>query len=472
MRQPAPPPFAPGRHRLFGHLRAVASDHLPFLRAAADTGPVQRLRMGPVTAYLVTEPSLIRQVTLDASTYRGGRIAKGLHHLVGDATITLDGQAHRTRRRHLQQTTFRPEHVERYRAICATKAASRCAAWTPDAPLDIVDEMLRLCIDTLITSVDAERDTPPASIAELAAATTIISQGLQLRIALPRLAPHLPIRGRLRYPRAVHRVHDEIAAIRAARAVGHDTRTELPAQRQDAHAAHAALRSCGRATDTLSPNEVCDELADIVAGGVEAPALLCAWALHEVALRRDVERRLHDEVDTRLAGRGAQPGDLPHLPYSRSIVMETLRRRPAFPLIGREPVTDTCLDGFRIPRGRPVLLSIYSAHHQTRWYPDPEHFDPERWLAGRVPQPPRQAFLPFGAGAHHCPASTLAPDLATLVLATVASRHRLRHLEGILPRAVGGFTLRPEPLIMTSRPRARRPDAPQGARHTDRTFPV
>ena len=64
-------------------------------------------------------------------------------------------------------------------------------------------------------------------------------------------------------------------------------------------------------------------------------------------------------------------------------------------------------------------------HHDARWYPDPDKFDPERFTDQQSAERPRYAYLPFGAGARTCIGKTFATIEAVLILATLAQRFRL-----------------------------------------------
>lgn len=59
-------------------------------------------------------------------------------------------------------------------------------------------------------------------------------------------------------------------------------------------------------------------------------------------------------------------------------------------------------DGRTIPSGCGILIHIYDAHRDTRFYSEPEKFNPDRFLPenskGRHPF----AYIPFSAGLRNC----------------------------------------------------------------------
>src|SRR5438045_8677748 len=81
--------------------------------------------------------------------------------------------------------------------------------------------------------------------------------------------------------------------------------------------------------------------------------------------------------------------------------------------------------------------------HDRRYFPDPQKFDPDRWLPERSQKLPRFAYFPFGGGPRQCIGNSFALMEASLILATIAQRYRLRLVpyHPVVPLA--SITLRP-----------------------------
>lgn len=78
------------------------------------------------------------------------------------------------------------------------------------------------------------------------------------------------------------------------------------------------------------------------------------------------------------------------------------------------------LGGFRAPAGSLVAVSPLLMHHDPRWFPQPEVFDPDRWLDERKDSVPRHAYLPFGTGPRSCVGEQFAWAEAVTALAVIA----------------------------------------------------
>jgi cytochrome P450 len=86
-----------------------------------------------------------------------------------------------------------------------------------------------------------------------------------------------------------------------------------------------------------------------------------------------------------------------------SAVAETMRLEPSIPLIPRTAVESIELHGTTIPAGSMVLLCIAAACRDASAWPDPDHFDPDRFT-----RPDTARLVNFGAGTHYCLGTALA----------------------------------------------------------------
>ena len=85
---------------------------------------------------------------------------------------------------------------------------------------------------------------------------------------------------------------------------------------------------------------------------------------------------------------------------------------------------------FEIPARSVTLLSPYVVHRDPRWFPQPEKFDPDRFLPENVAARPKFSYFPFGGGARVCIGERFAWMEGVLLLATLGARWRLRLVPG------------------------------------------
>lgn len=85
------------------------------------------------------------------------------------------------------------------------------------------------------------------------------------------------------------------------------------------------------------------------------------------------------------------------------ILKESLRLNAPVPVLSREALQDTELNGYFVPKGTLVLVTPDAIHENPAVWPDPRRFDPERFTPERAEDKVhRFAWFPFGGGVHKC----------------------------------------------------------------------
>jgi cytochrome P450 len=193
----------------------------------------------------------------------------------------------------------------------------------------------------------------------------------------------------------------------------------------------------------MTAKEVRDQVVTIFMAGHETTAQALSWSFFLLSQHPDVERKLHDELTTVLAGRTPHSEDLAHLRYTRMVIEESMRLFPPAYLISRQPIGDDEVLGHCIPAGSAVLILPWLLHRKPALWENPDRFDPERFAPAGAARRPRFAYMPFGAGPRICIGGAFAMAEAIIILATIAQRYRLRLKPGSRVEPQGLITLRP-----------------------------
>lgn len=90
-----------------------------------------------------------------------------------------------------------------------------------------------------------------------------------------------------------------------------------------------------------------------------------------------------------------------------------------------------------------VATPPYMIHRHVEHWPNPEGFEPERFLGEAARDRHRFAYLPFGGGRRQCVGSGFAMLEAVLLLATLTQRFRFDLVPGFRPQPTPTVTLRP-----------------------------
>jgi cytochrome P450 len=169
----------------------------------------------------------------------------------------------------------------------------------------------------------------------------------------------------------------------------------------------------------MSDTDIIGQLMTLLAAGHETTAISLSWALYLLHGHEQVLERLRDELRT--LPDDADPDAVARLPLLEAVCHETLRLHPITPIIARALVAPLELMGYQLPAGVSVGASILLVHRRADLYPEPEQFQPDRFLT-RSYSP--FEFLPFGGGVRRCIGAAFALYEMKLVLATLLRSYR------------------------------------------------
>lgn len=95
--------------------------------------------------------------------------------------------------------------------------------------------------------------------------------------------------------------------------------------------------------------------------------------------------------------------DLSELKYLERCIMEGLRITPSIPFFLRslESPID-CGPGKYLDEGEMLIVIIWNLHRNPDIYPEPNKFDPDRFLPENCKKRHPYAFIPFSLGARNC----------------------------------------------------------------------
>lgn len=112
-------------------------------------------------------------------------------------------------------------------------------------------------------------------------------------------------------------------------------------------------------------------------------------------------------------------------PVTARFIKEILRIWSSPPVVTRTARTDISHGDACLKTGQHYVLSSFLIHHDERNWPDPDVFDPDRWLAdGRREQCPH-AYVPFGWAPKACIGAGLGMSQLVLLAYLLATRYRL-----------------------------------------------
>jgi cytochrome P450 len=431
-------PMAPGALPVLGHIGPLLRDPGAFLTGLPAHGELVRIRLGPAAVIMVCDAEMTRQVLLDDRTFdRGGPFFDTAREVISDGLATCTYHKHRRLRR-LVQPAFHHARLPEYARVMVAQIAAGTEAWHDGQILDVLSETENFAARILAANLFSDK-LASSEVRQITRDINTIIKGMYRRMLMSPLIG-LPTPGNVRYNHALTRVRDVTGRVVAGRRAGGADSGDLVSALLAAHDPEDADRG-------LSDDEIHDQVTTFLLAGTETTAALVAWALHLVATHPDIEERLHAELDTMLGGDAVTYDDLPRLELTGRIITETLRLYPQTWVLTRTVTRDARLANHAIPAGTTLAVSPYLLHRQGV-FDRPDAFDPDRWLPERAATAPRNAYMPFGAGARQCIGNDYGRVQGALALAAIAARWRLQPLPGRRVRPSLSVSVRPRSLRM------------------------
>ena len=389
-------------------------------------------------AFLVSDPAGLRQVLIDkvANYPKTALENRFFRALLGDGLLSAEGDNWKRHRR-IMAPSFDPRSVMGYANVMAEASASFADGWSNRAgdELDVSAEMTALTLDIIcrtMFSADSGEMTGLSGSAFHDSADVFSFNLLDI----------LPIIGPMRLKDRERRMSEIFAPMDGA------IHRLIEARRADPGKLDLLGRLVG-ALDAetgggLSAKEVRDEVLTIFLAGHETTASAMTFTWYILSQQPEWEAKLHAELAEVLGGRTPTEADLPKLELTRRIIEESMRIYPPAPgLSARVALEDDEIGGVKIRKGSMILVSSWVLHRHRKLWDRPERFDPDRFLPEQVKERPRFAYLPFGGGPRVCIGQVLAMTEATLILATLAQRYRLRLRPGHRVAIQNRVTIRP-----------------------------
>ncbi len=403
-----------------------------FTGIAREYGDIAGLRILNFKTIFINHPDLIEEVLVtNARLYSKGRVLRANRHVFGEGLLTSEGEFW-LRQRRLSQPAFHRARIASYAATMVEYAQRMMDGWRSGEERDVHREMLRLTLQIVgktLFDTDVERDAQEVG----KSLELLLEIGANFRRTI--FVPHwLPTPANLRVKREVAQIEKILyRIISERRASGRDAgdllSMLLAAQDEDG----------SRMTD----KQLRDETITLFLAGHETTASTLSWTWWLLAQNPAAEAKLHQALDAVLGERAPTLDDLSKLVYAGHVITESLRLYPAAWGLARLAVQDHEIAGYPVTKGMGVTMAQWVVHRDKRWYDAPEEFRPERWENDLLKRLPRFAYFPFGGGPRQCIGNTFALMEATLILATIARKFRLRLVPNHPVVPLASIALRP-----------------------------
>lgn len=142
---------------------------------------------------------------------------------------------------------------------------------------------------------------------------------------------------------------------------------------------------------------ILEETNTFVFAGHDTVSTAMTFTLLLLGHHPEVQERIFHDIQE-LSSDELNIDDVNKLAYLDRVVKESLRIYPPVPMISRELSEDLSCDGVTYAKGTICNIHIFDLHRDTEVFPDPEKFDPDRFLPENCRNRSNFAFIPFSAG--------------------------------------------------------------------------
>ena len=435
---PAPKPRR-GRMPVFEFFRTLRDNMIATYAEEAYEHDIVERKMFGRRRFLINDPAMIKHVLLDnAANYRKTEITRRiLEPGLGRGLITSEGETWRRHRRTMSPA-FDHRSIASYAPVMTAAAHEMLADWRKlgeGASIDVATAMMGLTLNIISRTMFSSDSDHIVAIMERGAGRyqAQMRPNMMDFLGLPAWLAGL---GRIRVAnRTLGEFDAEIDRLIKLRSSNpEDGPKDLLARLIEARDEQTG--------GGMTAQEVRDHVITIFMAGHETTAMAMTWTWYLLSQHAAEEAKLHAELAAVLGGRAPDSEDLSKLTYTRMVIEESMRLYPPVHTIGREALADDTLAGRRVPKGSAVLIAPWVLHRHRKLWHDPGRFDPERFSAVQSAARARFSYLPFGGGRRICIGAAFAVAEATILLATVAQRYRLRLAPGHPVEPQGLITLR------------------------------
>lgn len=431
--QGLPPSIKP--NWIGGHFRPFRKSPLEFLETLAKLGDITSFRMGPVQAFFINHPEMIRDVLItNHSKFEKGRALKRAKKLLGEGLLTSEHQFH-LRQRRMIQPAFHRQRIANYASSMIEFGEKMSDEWNDGEEYDISKEMMRLTLNIVGKTLFS------ANVADEAddvgkAMTTLVELFDYLLLPFSEFLEKLPLPQSRRFRQAKATLDSIIYSI-------------INERRQSAEDKGDLLSMLLMAQDEddggqMSDEQIRDECLTLFLAGHETTANALTFTWYLLSQHPEIEAKFHAEIDEVFNGKTPTPEDYAKLKFTEAILAESMRLFPPAWALGRLSIEEHELNGYKIPEKSLVLASMYVLQRDERFWEDADKFKPERFLSENAIKEASNKFIyfPFGGGVRRCIGEQFAWMEGVLLMATLGRKwkFKLNPTQKIVPQPM--ITLR------------------------------
>ncbi|KAJ0184127.1 hypothetical protein K1T71_000550 [Dendrolimus kikuchii] len=184
--------------------------------------------------------------------------------------------------------------------------------------------------------------------------------------------------------------------------------------------------------EEMSEELLLAQAAIFLQGGFDTSGTALTFTIYEMAHKPQLQERLYEElVETKrgLGGKEFDSSALADMPYLNAVIKETLRKYPPMGWLDRISSKEYRVDDkLTLPAGSVVYVNVVGMQSDPNHFPQPEQYDPDRFLPENERNIPPYTYMPFGDGPRNCIGMRFAQQVMRFAVAKIFLAFRLEPL--------------------------------------------
>lgn len=407
------PEFRISKFSLLAPLR-FARDPLRFLGQGFETcGDTFRIKL--FKEFIVTrDPAFFRHVLQQHhKNFKKGNSVKLLRPVLGNGLVISDGDFW-LRQRRLVQPAFHRERLQELFVTMGTLTATfldELEASRGKGLIDVDAKMMGITSDIALKTLFGNMNTEDKE--QIYRQVSRTQTYLVTRVRKPYRLPWMAINGEDRRFKTDLAYFNKLVFdfIRQRRLSG-ETPNDLLQLLLDSKDEDSG--------EQMNDEQIRDEAITMFAAGHETSATGLSWLLWELSAQPEIVARIRKESEIFEVVPSFE--QLMQMPYTRQVVEEGLRLYPPAWTMTRESTVDQEIEGYPIPKGSSVFMSVFELHRNPNIWENPLRFDPGNFQPDLVRNRAKFNYLPFGAGPRICIGQQFALMEMQLILSALVKR--------------------------------------------------
>ena len=409
-------PPGPKGHFLFGSIKDYKEDVLNFfLKISEEYGDLVSFNLGTKKIYLTKNPYLAERVLKTKSKIYSKDTpgVQRVKEILPTGLLTTWGNEWK-RQRKISQQAFRKNRIESFVGHFLNSSETTKSIWENNLiksdEINITFSMMRNTLQSALSTMftDGARGKSKEIIRDFAILNEISNSKIPRIFNFPLWFPS----------------PENIKLNRANKNL-HFILNNLIEKRRDSNQDYPDLLSflmnaCDEDTGKgFTDRELIYQLLSILLGGVDTSANTLSFAWFLAATNEKLQEKLREEAQ--LAFKKCSPNIemLSNLPYTSMFINEVVRLYPPVPIFGRTALEEDSWEGYKIPKGTLIITSPYVIHRNSKFWNEPNLFNPERHTKDKMNGMPSFSYFPYGGGPRTCIGMSYAQMQLPLTIASL-----------------------------------------------------